>query len=335
VSGNKFALVCTDYATRFAIVIPIPDNKSRTIATVLLKHVVAYFGLPEEILSDNGSEFRGLTEALTSMTLMECCLSPANEWTGRKIQPYTGGHAQIATEHGAYTSTWDQYVPLIQLAYNTAVQSSTGYSPYYLMYGRHPRSPLDSEIEWSDRQHDKPLVRDWIRKLREQRDLAAKALRESQQKQKERFDRKRKEFNVEVGGHVWLRMGELPKGANPKTSSLLRGPYEVTKIDDDKMWVEMKHMSLGGAPIRVHVERLVPTRIRATTQLSEAEKTAIGINITQQSHPRGSTAMSESHEQHASGGNQGMIEVEVPHNEEHDQLKELVCEKFIDPSTLK
>lgn len=315
VSGNKYALVCTDYATRFAIVVPIPDNKSRTVAAALLEHVIAYFGLPEEILSDNGSEFRGITEALTSMMGIQ------RSWAAA-YHPQTNGLVErfnrtledmltIATEHGAYTSTWDQYIPLIQLAYNTAVQSSTGYSPYFLMYGRHPRSPLDSEIEWSDRQQRKPLVRDWIRRLRDQRDMASKSLRDAQQKQKVRHDRKRKEFDVEVGGHVWLRMGELPEGTNRKTSSALRGPYEVTKVDSDKMWVEMKHMSLGGEPIRVHVERLVPTRIRATLPLSESEKNAIGINIQQNTTPE-TTREECDHDQPVGRGNNGMIEVEVP-----------------------
>ena len=35
-------------------------------------------------------------------------------------------------------SNWEEYLPLILYAYRTSVNSSTGLSPYFLMYGREP-----------------------------------------------------------------------------------------------------------------------------------------------------------------------------------------------------
>jgi hypothetical protein len=37
----------------------------------------------------------------------------------------------------------DEKLQLLQFAYNTACHSTTKYSPYYLMYGRTPKIPID------------------------------------------------------------------------------------------------------------------------------------------------------------------------------------------------
>ena len=36
---------------------------------------------------------------------------------------------------------WDCYLAPLEFAYNNATQASTGYSPFYLMNGDHPRVP--------------------------------------------------------------------------------------------------------------------------------------------------------------------------------------------------
>ena len=43
---------------------------------------------------------------------------------------------------------WDCYLPSVVFAYNTSRQSSTGYTPFELMYGRKAVLPL--EIQYTD-----------------------------------------------------------------------------------------------------------------------------------------------------------------------------------------
>ena len=38
---------------------------------------------------------------------------------------------------------WDEYLPLLQFAYNTAIHTTTKSSPFELMYGRLPTVPVD------------------------------------------------------------------------------------------------------------------------------------------------------------------------------------------------
>ena len=41
-------------------------------------------------------------------------------------------------------SDWDSALPYVRFAYNTSRQKTTGRSPFFLMYGRHPVLPVDA-----------------------------------------------------------------------------------------------------------------------------------------------------------------------------------------------
>ena len=41
-----------------------------------------------------------------------------------------------------FKGSWDQYLPLVEFAYNNSYHSSIGMAPYEALYGRRCRSPL-------------------------------------------------------------------------------------------------------------------------------------------------------------------------------------------------
>lgn len=56
-NGNKYILVVTDYFTRFAEAYSLPDIEDSTVADKLLTYFICRYGVPQQIHTDQGSQF--------------------------------------------------------------------------------------------------------------------------------------------------------------------------------------------------------------------------------------------------------------------------------------
>ena len=56
-TGCEYILTAMDHFTKRAEAFPIRDHKAHTVAKVLLDRLFSRFGMPEELLSDQGPEF--------------------------------------------------------------------------------------------------------------------------------------------------------------------------------------------------------------------------------------------------------------------------------------
>ena len=68
-----------------------------------------------------------------------------------------------------YKSSWKNYLSKVIYAYNCTRHSGTGYSPYYVMFGRKPRLPIDlilrSEKDSPPRCNHKEYLETWKKEM--------------------------------------------------------------------------------------------------------------------------------------------------------------------------
>lgn len=141
-------LIVTDHFSCYAQANPTRDQKAGTVAKVLWKNFFCRFGFPAKLHADQGKNFG-------SAMVKELC--KCTEITKTHTTPY---HPQgngtterfnrtlmnmLGTLEPHLKPRWHEQVDAMTHAYNCytiSLYDFTDYSPYFLMFGRHPGSPL-------------------------------------------------------------------------------------------------------------------------------------------------------------------------------------------------
>ena len=134
-------------------------------------------------------------------------------------------------------STWDEKLPELLFALNTAVQSSTGMSPALLLYGRQSELPgtqrrlQELAAEIPAQQESWARWKEPLEALPELHDRAAAQARAAQDRQAGYYDAGRREPSFKPGDRVWKRshpLSSAAKGIAAKLATKLEGPYWIT-----------------------------------------------------------------------------------------------------------
>ncbi|KAJ8755277.1 hypothetical protein K2173_019075 [Erythroxylum novogranatense] len=123
----------------------------------------------------------------------------------------------------------DQYLALIEFAYNNQYQSSIGMASYEALYGRQCRSPLYWDEEGVRMIEGPELIQDTVDKVK----LIRSRIKAAQDRQKSYVDQHQREMEYSVGDRVFLQVspwrGVLRFSQKGKLSLRYIGPYEILK----------------------------------------------------------------------------------------------------------
>ena len=144
-NGHEYVMVCIEHFSKHLLLTPLPSKSPKHTASAFLAQVLGRFGSCAEVVTDGGSEFLGEFDALLRDALIDHRTTRANN-------PQADGLAERAVqtvkrslrkhvEQQSNASGWDEALPWIALGYNASTQKSTGFSPYYLVYGVAPVIP--------------------------------------------------------------------------------------------------------------------------------------------------------------------------------------------------
>ena len=148
--GNiENVLVITDHFTRYALAYPSKTQTAQATARILWDNFICHYGFPEKSISDQGRNFE-------SDLIKELCkIAGVKKVHTIPYHPQGNGQCEIfnstlcnmlGTLSEEEKSDWKSHLGCMTHAYNYTKHASTTYSPYYLMFGRHPRLPIDVEF---------------------------------------------------------------------------------------------------------------------------------------------------------------------------------------------
>ncbi|XP_067288440.1 uncharacterized protein [Pseudorasbora parva] len=145
--GNRYILVVADYATRYPEVFPLRNIKTRQVVNALVQ-LFSRVGLPKEIITDQGTNFtsRLMKQVCSMLRIHPIQTTPYHPQTDGMVERFNQTLKSMLRKFVSDTGAdWDQWLPYLMFAYREVPQSSTGFSPFEMLYGRQVRGPLCSE----------------------------------------------------------------------------------------------------------------------------------------------------------------------------------------------
>ena len=229
---NRYILTVVDYATRYPEAVALGHIDTKTVAEALLD-IYSRVGIPREILTDNGSQFISdvMKEVSRLLSIKHLTSSPYHPICNGLVERFNGTLKLMLRKMCEERPTdWDRYLNALLFAYRETPQSSTGFSPFELLYGRVVRGPLTvlkelwtGEIDEPETKSTYQYVLDLQDRLEKTCDLARQELQKSQSKYKSYYNRKAKCRKFKVGDEVLLL---LPTDRN-KLLMHWKGPFPI------------------------------------------------------------------------------------------------------------
>ncbi|XP_033182627.1 uncharacterized protein LOC113168680 [Anabas testudineus] len=262
-ANTKDILVLTDHFTKFAVAIPTPNQKAKTVAKCLWNDFMVHYGIPERLHSDQGPDFESkVIKELCEVTEIKKTRTTPYHPRGNPVERFIRTLlSMLGTLESKQKAKWREHVKPLVHAYNCTKNEVTGFTPYELLFGRSPRLPVDLAFglpvqEPSSISHSE-YVRDLRSRLEESYKLATRNALKSAEKNKSRFDRRVTPCSLEVGDRVLVRNVRL-RGKHKLEDKWEQEVYVVTKRAGDLPVYTVKPETRDGPTRTLHRDLLLP-----------------------------------------------------------------------------
>lgn len=225
---NDSILVVVDRFTKMIKLLPCKTTiTSMQLAQLLYKEIICEYGLPDEIISDRGSTF--MSDFIQDLwSLLRTKHRPSTAY-----RPQTDGqtermnrmlHEYMRCYVGSQHTNWETLLPSAQFAHNNSYLKSIGTTPFHLMYGYHPRTPVTVNLP-SKVKTAKTMADEMAKSVRKAKLLLSAA----QHRMKSSYDKKHSHKTFNRGDLVMLSTKNLKFHGFTKFLPKFVGPFKVIR----------------------------------------------------------------------------------------------------------
>ena len=264
--GFKYIFTVRDSFSKWMEAFPTPAATAKHAIAKLTNEVFRRFGIPEEIHSDQGSHFTAdIFKDVTKRLGCRHTLTPPYNPRSNFVERAHKDLAAIVKALQVKTNTpWPDLLPATVMAMNNTVHSSTGYSPFRLLFNRDPQLPLKLTHQEEEDDPEKAITIDGLSALAEE-DMATKLksafgfvrtnLQAAVERRRRQYHHKKQAFPV--GSLVYLFSPVQPPGPR-KFATYWTGPYKIKRLISEVL-VELEwpsHWRTRKKPLVVSIDRL-------------------------------------------------------------------------------
>ena len=254
---NKYIIVCIDSFTRFVDLFPAPDTTA-TSAVHALMSVFGRYGLPQRILSDNGSQYSNhcIKKLLTSLNVGHDFTVPyRSQGNGivERVNKEVMRHMRAIIFDERVECKWSSLLPRVQYLVNSTVHSSLGVSPLTMLYGSNVSNARGLSFSGFNESEDTTIHASLVNLYKNEEDIRAAALRHQESIEAARA------LKADDQDTVVFATGDLvliapPVRASSKIAVIWKGPAVVLNFRSRSY--QVRSMVENAKPQWVDVSRL-------------------------------------------------------------------------------
>ena len=200
-------MVMQDHFSKYVVAYVVKDQMARTATETLRNGYFGLFGAPAYLVSDQGKAFTGhlISNLCELYGVRKLRTSPYHAQTNGQVERMN----QTSKLEQDKKARWSEHLPEMLAAYNGTRSAVTGYSPYFLLFGRKPRMPVDCLFPTlCDSPHQAKMevsVAAMQKRLKEAFAVARHLISQEAARQRRYYDRKAGAVALQPGDVVMVR----------------------------------------------------------------------------------------------------------------------------------
>lgn len=263
--GYEYILVIVDHFTRFAQAYATTSKSAKTVADRIFNDYALKFGLPTRIHHDQGGEFENqlFAQLQKNCGVLGSRTTPYHAQGNGQVERFNRTLLQmLKTLTDKQKTNWKESLNKLIYAYNCTRCEVTGFSPFYLLFGRSPRLPIDllfSLTSETGKMDHQTYMEKWRQEMQEAYDIVRENAKKAAERSKRNYDGKVRSSVLYPGDRVLVR-NMTPRGGTGK----LRNHWEesihvvVRQVGENIPVYEVKPEQGRGRSRILHRNLLLP-----------------------------------------------------------------------------
>ncbi|XP_068115048.1 uncharacterized protein [Hyperolius riggenbachi] len=263
--GYEYILIIIDHFTRFAQAYATTSKSAKTVADRIFNDYALKYGMPMRIHHDQGGEFENqlFAQLKKNCGVLGSRTTPYHPQGNGQVERFNRTLLQmLRTLTEKQKTNWKDSLNKLVYAYNCTRCEVTGFSPFYLLFGRSPRLPIDllfgltSETGKPDH---RAYMEKWKQEMQNAYEIVQENMKKSTERSKKHYDGRIRSSVLCPGDRVLVK-NLTPRGGTGK----LRSHWEenihvvIRQVGKDLPVYEIKPEQGRGRSRIMHRNLLLP-----------------------------------------------------------------------------